>query len=72
MYIYETGGKKIESKDMPANTYALIGSQYPDDKGLLTVRVPEGLTPLVNKAGKQYRFPENAGKTYNGQNWVNE
>jgi hypothetical protein len=72
MYIYETGGQKIESEDFPAGTYALIGSQYPDDKGLLTVRVQEGLTPLMNEHGKQCRYTEMAGKTYDGTKWIHE
>lgn len=72
MYCFTTNGKKITLSEMPYNTYALAGLQYETDKGLLTVHVPEGLTPLCNENGIQYRMIDKAGLSFNGKTWYNQ
>ena len=69
MFIYTTNGKEIKQENMPAKTYALAGFQNKKDKGLLTVRTIEGLVPLLNENGYQYRFEKMAGKTFDGNIW---
>lgn len=69
MYYFETNGKPVITENLPSNVYALAGYQDEQDKGLLCVHVPEGLTPLKDKDGKQYRIIEQAGNSFNGKNW---
>ena len=72
MYKFITNNTVFTQDTIPANTYALLGYQDENDKGLLTVHVPEGLTPLIDENGKQYRLPEHAGKSFNGVKWYNQ
>ena len=69
MFYFETNGKTVRTETMPYNVYALAGLQDEQHRGFLTVRVPEGLVPLCNVNGNQYRFKERAGQTFDGKQW---
>jgi hypothetical protein len=70
-YYYEgDDGKRVDLLTLPPNTYALAGVHSSTMKGKLCVRVQSGLTPLFDGiTNRQAERPDNAGMTYNGNEW---